>query len=81
MAAEGVGKTKVKEIKVEIYLDDDLRDQLQDVIDGKKDSLELNHVYFRHLVVEDFKHEGLKISYLKIPVGRIAKVKMRLAGQ
>jgi hypothetical protein len=79
--ADGVGKTKIKELKVEIYLDDDLRNHLQEVLDGSRETLELSHVYFRHLVVEEFRHEGLRLSQLKIPVGRISKVKVRLTGQ
>lgn len=78
---DGFGKTKVKELKVELYVDDELRACLQEVLDGTRDTLELHHLYFRHLVVEDLRHEGLKISHLKIPVGRIAKVKVRLSGQ
>ncbi|MCX7570198.1 hypothetical protein OS242_09505 [Tumebacillus sp. DT12] len=78
---DGTGKTRVKELKVELYVDEDLLVCLQEVLDGTRDTLELHQVYFRHLVVEDLRHEGLKISHLKIPVGRIAKVKVRLSGQ
>ena len=78
--ADGAGKTKIREVKLELYVDDELRACLQDILDGKRDHLELNQVYFRHLLVEEFKHEGLKISYLKIPVGRISKLKIQLAG-
>jgi hypothetical protein len=77
---DGAGKTKIREVKLELYVDDELRACLQDILDGKRDHLELNHVYFRHLMVEDFKHEGLKISHIKIPVGRISKVRIQLEG-
>ncbi|HEU4964324.1 MAG TPA: hypothetical protein VFV52_10800 [Bacilli bacterium] len=76
---DGVGKTKIKELKLELYLDDELRAALQDLLDGKTDTLEVHHLYFRHLVVEDFKHAGLRMPTLKIPLGRIAKVKMRVS--
>lgn len=78
--ADNVGKTKIKELKLELYLDDELRARLQDVLDGKTDTLELSHLYFRHLVVEDFKHAGLRFHDVKIPIGRITKVKVRLSG-
>jgi hypothetical protein len=78
--ADGTGKTKIKELKLELYMDDELRECLQDILDGRRDFLELNHVYFRHLLMEEFKHEGLKISQLKIPVGRITKVKIKFEG-
>jgi len=74
------GKTKIKELKLELYLDDEMRACLQDVLDGNADVLELTQLYFRHLVIEDFKHEGLRLQHLKIPVGRIAKVKIKVSG-
>ena len=77
---EGTGKTKVKELKVEIYVDEDIRAHLRDILDGKKDTLELNYVYFRQLQIEELKHEGLKVAHLRIPVGRIAKVKVKISG-
>lgn len=78
--AEGTGKTKIKELKLEVYVDDDIRAALRDILDGKKDTLELNHVYFRHFQMEEFKHEGLKVAHLRIPVGRITKLKLKIAG-
>jgi hypothetical protein len=75
--AEGTGKTKIKELKVELFLDDELRARLQALLDGQKEMVELNYVYFRHLHMEELKHEGLKLAHLKIPVGRITKLKVK----
>lgn len=77
--AEGSGKTKIKELKLELFLDDALRCGLQDLLDGQRDTLEVDYVYFRHLLVEELKHEGLRISQLKVPIGRITKLKIRAA--
>ncbi|MGZ4030753.1 MAG: hypothetical protein ACXVP5_10550 [Tumebacillaceae bacterium] len=77
--ADGTGKTKISELKLEVYVDDDIRAMLRDILDGKKDTLELQHVYFRHLHIDELKHEGLKIAHVRIPVGRIAKVKLKVS--
>lgn len=77
--AEGTGKTKIKELKLELFLDEALRSGLQDLLDGQRDTLEVDYVYFRHLLVDDLKHEGLRISQLKVPVGRITKLKIKAA--
>jgi hypothetical protein len=76
---DGTGKTKISELKLEVYVDDDIRAMLQDILDGKKDTLELQHVYFRHLHIDELKHEGLKIAHVRIPVGRISKVKLKVS--
>jgi hypothetical protein len=75
--AEGTGKTRIKEVKLELYIDDEIRDALLAIVEGRKDTLELNYVYFRHLLIEELKHEGYKVSQVKIPVGRIVKLKMK----
>ncbi|ASS74640.1 hypothetical protein CIG75_06420 [Tumebacillus algifaecis] len=77
--AEGTGKSKIKELKVEVFLDDALRAGLQDILDGQKDILEVDYVYFRHLIVEELKHAGLRIGQLKFPVGRITKLRIKVA--
>jgi hypothetical protein len=76
---DGTGKTKISELKLEVYVDDDIRAVLRDILDGKKDTLELHQVYFRHLHIDELKHEGLKIAHVRIPVGRIAKVKLKVS--
>ncbi|KEO82234.1 hypothetical protein [Tumebacillus flagellatus] len=75
--AEGAGKTRIKELKLELHVDDEIRAALQAIVDGTKDTLELHYVYFRHLVVDDLKHEGYRVAQLKIPLGRITKVKLK----
>ncbi|MFD2169348.1 hypothetical protein [Tumebacillus lipolyticus] len=77
--ADRTGKTKINELKVELYLDDALRLGLQELLDGRKDSVEVDFVYFRHLHVEELKHEGIRVSQVKIPVGRISKLKIKAA--
>ncbi|MBL0387466.1 hypothetical protein JJB07_12465 [Tumebacillus sp. ITR2] len=75
--AEGVGKTRIREVKLELFLDDEIRAALLEIVEGRKDTLELNFVYFRHLYVEELKHEGYRVSQIKIPLGRITKVKLK----
>ncbi|PWK08988.1 hypothetical protein [Tumebacillus permanentifrigoris] len=75
--AEGTGKTRIKEVKLELYIDEEVRAALRAIVDGRRDTLELNYVYFRHLLIEDLKHEGYKVSQVKIPVGRIVKLKVK----
>lgn len=72
------GKSKIKGINLEIYIDDDMVKAILTALESKKSVIELQHVYFRQLQVEDLSHEGLKIENLKIPVGRITKVKLKL---
>lgn len=75
--AEGAGKTRIKEVKLEVYMDDELRAALRAIAEGQKDTLELNYVYFRHLLIDELKHEGYKVSQIKIPLGRIVKLKVK----
>jgi hypothetical protein len=77
--SEGDGKTKIKKLELELFVDEELMKLFKAIVEGKKE-IEFHHVYFRHFVVEEFKHEGLRIHQMKIPVGRITKLKLKVAG-
>lgn len=60
-------------------MDEELRCKLAELVNGTCDTVYIDDVWFRHLKIEEVKHDGLKVEDIKLRKGVIECLKIHTA--
>jgi hypothetical protein len=69
-------RTKIKKVRVEICLDNELRCKLAELVNGHTDTVYLDDVFFKHLKIEEVKSDCLKVEDIRLKKGCIECLKI-----